>query len=322
MLLDALHGLVRVGHSMIACDTAFLNGELEEEEVYLEQPELYSDGSDKVLKLNKALYGLKQAPRQWYKTLLCTMKAVGFTFCEVDAAVAKIIFKGKTAWVLFYVDDVLLAAKELTTVSGVKSLLLKSFDGKDKGEVNDFLGLAIHRDRSKRLLYIDQSAYARKIVSDAGMLQSRPKRVPLQPNMHKAPLGDKLEDKDAIRYRHLVGALLWLANLSRPDLAYAAGHLAYHLQVPTSAHQTFLKDTLAYLNDTSGHVLTLGCQTDDLLLGYVDSDYAQETRAQRKSVFGYIFQSQGSTISWKSKRQPTVARSSVEAEMMAAGQAV
>jgi hypothetical protein len=42
-------------------DTAFLNGELEEE-VYLEQPELYSDGSDKVLKLNKALYGLKQAP--------------------------------------------------------------------------------------------------------------------------------------------------------------------------------------------------------------------------------------------------------------------
>jgi hypothetical protein len=66
-----------------------------------------------------------------------------------------ITFKGKTAWVLFYVDDVLLAAKELTTVSGVKSLLLKRFDGKDKGEVNDFLGLAIHRDRSKRLLYID-----------------------------------------------------------------------------------------------------------------------------------------------------------------------
>jgi hypothetical protein len=146
--------------------------------------------------------------------------------------------------------------------------------------------------------------------------------VPLQPNMHKAPLGKKLEDKDAIRYRHLVGALLWLANLSRPDLAYAAGYLACHLQVPTSAHQTFLKDTLAYLNDTSGLVLTLGRETDDPLLGYVDSDYAQETRAQRKSIFGYIIQSQGSTISWKSKRQPTVACSSVEAEMMAAGQAV
>jgi hypothetical protein len=91
-------------------NTAFLNGALDED-IYIEQPELYNDGSGKVLKLNKALYGLKQAPRQWYKALTTKMRQVGFIFCPVDAAVACIQFEGSTVWVLWYVDDVLIAAR-------------------------------------------------------------------------------------------------------------------------------------------------------------------------------------------------------------------
>ncbi len=48
--------------------TAFLHGQLEEE-VYVEQPTGYVQGSGLVCRLNKALYGLKQSPRAWYKTL-------------------------------------------------------------------------------------------------------------------------------------------------------------------------------------------------------------------------------------------------------------
>jgi hypothetical protein len=94
--------------------------------------------------------------------------------------------------------------------------------------------------------------------------------------MYKAPLGDVHDKKEAESYRQCVGALLWLANMSRPDIAYAAGYLACYLQVPTSAHKRFLKHTLAHLNLTSGYVLTLSRQNDNLLIGYVDSDYAQE----------------------------------------------
>jgi hypothetical protein len=142
------------------------------------------------------------------------------------------------------------------------------FDGQDKGDVRNFLILAIHRDRSSRLMYIDQSTYARNIAADAGMQTAMPKHIPLQPNMHKAPLGDVLDKKEAESYRQCrCGALLWLANMTRPDLAYAAGYLVCHLQVPTSAHKGFLKHTLAHLNLTSGYVLTLGRQTDDSHIG-------------------------------------------------------
>lgn len=78
--------------------------------------------------------------------------------------------------------------------------------------------------------------------------------------------------------------------------------------------------TLGYLSIATGYVLPLGRQTDDTLCGYVDADWAQEP--SRKSVFGFCFQAQGSTVAWRYKRLKTVARSSMEAEFMAAGEAV
>jgi hypothetical protein len=116
----------------------------------------------------------------------------------------------------------------------------------------------------------------------------KPKRLPMQPNPHKTPTGTELSGKDVTDYRHHVGELMWLANMTRPDLAYSAGFLARHLQVPTSAHQDQLEHTLAYLSGTKGYVLTLGRQTDDPLLAYSDSDWATEAYAKRKSVGGYI----------------------------------
>jgi hypothetical protein len=88
--------------------------------------------------------------------------------------------------------------------------------------------------------------------------------------MCKAPLGDVLDKKEAESYHQCVGALLWLANMTRPDLAYAAGYPAWYLQVLTSALNGFLKHTLAHINFTSDCLLTLGRQNDDSLTGYVD----------------------------------------------------
>jgi hypothetical protein len=124
------------------------------------------------------------------------------------------------------------------------------------------------------------------------------------------------------RYRHTVGELLYLANMhmSRPDLAYSAGYLARHLQMPTSANESHLKHVLRNLHGTTGFVLTLGHQSEVNCEGYVDSDWAQEPG--RKSVFGCVFQMQGSSISWKSKQMTIVARSSMEAEFIAACEAV
>jgi hypothetical protein len=299
--------------------TAFLNGELQEE-IYAEQPALFNDGSGKVLKLHKALYGLKQSPRQWYKALTSTMKKFGCIFCPVDGAVARMQYKGSQVWLLFYVDDVLVASQKPSDVEAVKKMLLEEYKGTDKGELGNFLGLRFSQDRSKLQIRVDQSAYVSKILQEANLQDGRPQAIPLSPNQHRDPQGVPLDDKEAALYRKRVGALMYLANMARPDLAYSAAYLVRYLQAPHTAQLNQLTQVLRYLIATAGHLLTLGHQSDEPLVGWVDADWSQERG--KKSVGGYCFLVNGSLVSWKSKRLPTVARSSMEAEYMAAGEAV
>jgi hypothetical protein len=108
-----------------------------------------------VLRLRKVLYGLKQAPRQWYKALSGKMKEVGFTFCAVDGAVARLFLAGTTVWVALYVDNMLVACHHLGVLAAANRLLLNMYLGTDEGELHNFLGMTIWRDRERRLLYVD-----------------------------------------------------------------------------------------------------------------------------------------------------------------------
>jgi hypothetical protein len=100
-------------------------------------------------------------------------------------------------------------------LEGVKWLLLDIYEGTDKGELHDFLGLTIHRDRPRCLLYIDQATYARKIVQGARLgEEAKFQSIPLPPNQHKDPPGATLTPEATARYRHTVGELLYLANIT------------------------------------------------------------------------------------------------------------
>jgi hypothetical protein len=96
------------------------------------------------------------------------MKKKGFTICPVDSAVACIRLCGQVVVVLIYVDGVLAAAKCLSAVKAAKHLLLSFFDGTDIGEVRGFLGYLIHRDGYNHRIYLDESSYTKKLLSDAG----------------------------------------------------------------------------------------------------------------------------------------------------------
>jgi hypothetical protein len=147
--------------------TAFLNGKLEED-ILIEQPDLYQDGSNTVLKLQKALCGLKQAPRSWYKALTGEMKKTGCIFCLVDGAVGCIHLCGQRVVVLVHVVAVLVAARCLSAVEAAKHLLLSFFDGNNKVEVCKFLGYQIHQDLYNHRTYLDQSSCTKKTLSEAG----------------------------------------------------------------------------------------------------------------------------------------------------------
>ena len=105
-----------------------------------------------------------------------------------------------------------------------------------------------------------------------------------------------------------------------PDLAYAVSTLGQFNANPSSTHAGAAKRTLRYLCHTQQHDLFYGGELGRGLTGYCDLDWASDPDT-RHSTTGYVFILAGAAISWKSRRQPTVARSSTEAEYMAVSDA-
>lgn len=126
---------------------------------------------------------------------------------------------------------------------------------------------------------------------------------------------------NGIRYLELVGSLLY-ATQTRPDIQFAVGLISQFGGNPGIPHLEAAKRVLRYLRGTAKFSLMLGRQGEGAvdLVGWTDSNWAQDVDT-RRSVGGFIFDIVGSSVSWSSKKQPTVALSTVEAEYMASSNA-
>jgi len=150
--------------------TAFLNGNLEEE-VFMDQLEGFSVEGKKhiVCKLEKSIYGLKQASRQWYITFNGTITSFGFQEIIVNRCVYRKVSGSKFIFLVLYVDDILLAAKDLSILRETKDFLSKNFEMKDMGEASYVIGIEIFRDRTQGLLGLSQKAYIERILKNFSM---------------------------------------------------------------------------------------------------------------------------------------------------------
>ncbi|KAL0349827.1 UNVERIFIED_CONTAM: Retrovirus-related Pol polyprotein from transposon TNT 1-94 [Sesamum radiatum] len=138
--------------------TAFLHGDLEEQ-IYMEQPDRFTQPGHEhlICKLKKSLYGLKQSPRQWYKRFDSYMLQIGYKWCEYDCCVyVKGLHDGSSIFLLLYVNNMLIVAKNMYDVLALKALLSQEFDVKDLGAATKILGTEIHRDRGSRKLWLSQ----------------------------------------------------------------------------------------------------------------------------------------------------------------------
>ena len=133
--------------------TAFLNGFLEEE-LYMMQPEGFVDpkGANKVCKLQRSIYGLVQASRSWNKRFDSVIKAYGFIQTFGEACIYKKVSGSSVAFLILYVDDILLIGNDIEFLDNIKGYLNKSFSMKDLDEAAYILSIKIYRDRSKRLI--------------------------------------------------------------------------------------------------------------------------------------------------------------------------
>uniref|UniRef100_H3H993 Integrase catalytic domain-containing protein n=1 Tax=Phytophthora ramorum TaxID=164328 RepID=H3H993_PHYRM len=123
-----------------------------------------------------------------------------------------------------------------------------------------------------------------------------------------------------VPYRSAVGALMYLMVATRPDLAAAVGVLSQFSADPCPTHWQALKRVLRYLQATPTHGLEFSREDSLGMCGYSDADWAGDIES-RRSTSGYAFMMNGGCISWRSKKQRTVALSSTEAEYMALSEA-
>lgn len=296
--------------------TAFLYGTIAEE-IYVEQPLGMDDGTPRVCKLLKALYGLKQAPRVWYDTLTAFLSDLGFKPLSADLSV----FVRDHVFIAVYVDDLLIFGPLKKEIQEIKDRLSERFKMTDIGPVAYYLGMEITRDRPNRTIYLSQAGYIDKVIRNFDLSGLSPVKTPMDPQEHFEKSDEGYEATEYLRkwYQSAVGSLMYAMLGTRPDLAYAVSVVSRYSSNPNDKHQKAVKRIFRYLNGTVD--LTLTYRGDLMPLnGYTDADWAGD-RDTRRSTSGFTFNIGSGALSWQSKRQPTVALSSCEAEYMGQTQA-
>ncbi|CAH9081989.1 unnamed protein product [Cuscuta epithymum] len=298
-------------------NNAFLHGDLLET-IYMQPPPGYlSPGDTRVCKLQKSLYGLKQASRQWYYKLSECLQGIGYIQSQADFSLFTKSNDNSITVLLLYVDDIILAGNDKTEINYVKDVLHNTFTIKDLGDLKYILGIEVAR--SEKGICLSQRKYTLDILSENGYLNCKPYSTPMDSKIKLSKEnGTALSDPKV--YRTLIGKLLYL-TVTRPDIAYSVQTLSQFLAKPTDIHLNAAHRILRYLKNAPGKGLFYSINSDLKLSGYSDSDWAGCVDT-RRSVSGYCFYLGNSLISWKSKKQQVVSRSSTESEYRAAANAV
>ena len=313
-----------VVHSMDV-KSAYLNANLDCE-VFMEQPEGFvvknRPNDDMVLRLKKSLYGLKQSGRLWNHLLHSFLLEKGFVRSEAENCVYVRLKNGIKIIIIVWVDALIIAGSNLDAVEEVKAILTQRFKMKNFGPLKEFLGIEFDfRDNGVKL---HQEKYIKKILDRFQMMDCNPKSLPCDQSLVKINENDSEIFEDNGLYRSMVGSLVYLSSCTRPDISYVVTKLSEKLEKPTRAHFNACKFVLKYLRGTMSKGLFYKREKGEgiQIIGYSDSDWGSSP--DRKSYSGYCFQlsNDNSFISWKAKKQPTIALSTCEAEYIAANFAV
>jgi hypothetical protein len=226
---------------------AFLHGNLKET-VYMHQPPGFrsSEHPDYVCLLKKSLYGLKQAPRTWYQRFADYVATLGFSHSISDHSLFIYRQGNDMAYILLYVDDIILTASSAALRQSIMSKLGSEFAMKDLGPLSYFLGISVTRHSGG--LFLSQKKYAEEIIERANMSSSNPSPT-LVDTKAKLSISSGNPYHDPTKYRSLAGALQYL-TFTRPDISYVVQQICLFMHDPRTQHMSALKRIIRYIKGT------------------------------------------------------------------------
>ena len=231
--------------------------------------------------LKKSLYGLKQSPRQWYKRFDSFMTKNSYTRSLYDSCVYyKKMHDGSFMYLLLYVDDMLIAAKNMASIVLLKKQLSQEFEMKDLGAAKKILGMEIIRDRKKGKLKLSQKSYVEKVLQRFNMTRAKSVSVPFTAHFKlSAEMSPKTDEEQkhmaSVPYSSAVGSLMYAMVCTRPDISHAVSVVSRYMANPGKEHWEAVKWILRYLKGTTDLGVCFDkAKVNNTVVGFVDSDYA------------------------------------------------
>jgi transposase InsO family protein len=301
---------------------AYLNS-LTKEDIYMKQPEGFIEPGyeDYVCKLVHTIYGTMQGAHDWYETLSKTYKDLGYTTSRADPCVRFKQENGNYTITDTYTDDVFGASNNDEEEERRKKEIGGVWEIKDVGENEYFLGMRVQQDLELGTIRLTQRPYWEHVLNRFRLEHITPRNTPLPIGINldsnSSPKTDSerkvMDDKP---YRSVLGSVMWGQLATRPDLSFPVSLLARFQANPGIDHWNALTHVIGYIKNTLDYGLTYSRDADFSPHAYVDADYGG-CRDTRRSTSGYVFIMAGGPVTWSSKRQSTVALSTVEAEYVA-----
>ncbi|KAJ8737027.1 hypothetical protein PYW07_000298 [Mythimna separata] len=314
-LLIALSVKLDLKMNHLDVPTAFLNGFLDET-VFMEIPECseFQNCNNKVLKLKKAVYGLKQSARAWHIRVEDCLLKLGYKKSDNEPCLFIKSDKNTKVYIGLFVDDFFVFYNCQSTYEQLMKELVEKFRIKDLGQMKQCLGMNINV--YENCITVDQKKFIETILKRFNMSDCSCCDTPMEINLKLKKIVDNNSEKGkGYPYQQLIGSLMYLSVLTRPDITFSVSFLSQYNNGFNETHWKHLKRLLKYLKKTIDYGLVYK-KNADILHGYVDADWAS-CSLDRRSYTGYCFIMSGSIVSYESKKQKTVALSSTEAEYMA-----
>ena len=270
----------------------------------------------KVCHLRKSLYGLKQSPRAWFGKFSQAVKKFGLQKSKSDHSV---FYRNSSSGIILlvvYVDDIVITGSDPTGISSLKSFLHSQFHTKDLGMLRYFLGVEVMR--SKHGILLSQRKYVIDLLSETVKLGAKPCSSPMARGLPLTREGELFEDPE--RYRRLVGKLNYL-TVTRPDIAHSVSVISQYMSSPITDNWAAVEHILCYLKGAPGRGILYSNHGHNRVECFTDADWVG-SKEDRRSTSGYCVFVGGNLVSWKSKKQGVVSRSSAESEYRAMAQSV